>query len=107
MQEQLMDILLTPQVIALAAGIVAVLHFVGRIPLGKSTLAKHRKWRRILPLLPLVIGVAAAFLMGRVFGDAEQQIQTPILTGCWAGFIASHGRKVLKRFVMGRFAQEE
>lgn len=107
MQEQLMEILLAPQVIGLSAGIVAVLHFVGLIPLKKGTLGKHPKWRRFLPLLPLVLGIGGAFLMGAITGDEAQKIQTPIITGCWAGFVAAHGRKVLKRFAVDKLESKD
>ena len=108
MEAQLISILLDPEIIALSAGIVAVLHFIGLVPVGEGILANHPKWRRVLPLLPLVLGIGGAFLLRTVGsvdtmdGTGANPIQTPILAGCWAGFVAAHSRKILKRLVVDK-----
>lgn len=104
MTVSLVELLLAPKVIALSAGIVAVIHFVGLIPVGKKTLSKHKTWRRFLPLLPLLLGVGGAFLIENWGADA-QQINNPIITGCWAGFVASHGRKIFKHLVINKLKE--
>ena len=97
----LIDILLHPRIIALSAAIIAVLHFVGLIPIGTCTIAKHRAYRRFLPLLPLLLGIGGAFLMGN-FGE---QIDNPIIAGCWAGFVAAHSRKVFKTVIINKLQE--
>ena len=102
----LVELLLAPRVIALSAGIVAVIHFVGLIPVGHmgGTLGKHKTWRRFLPLLPLLLGIGGAFLVEN-FGADAQQINNPIITGCWAGFVASHGRKIFKHLIVNKLKE--
>lgn len=99
---KLVDILLAPQVIALAAGIIALLFGLGKIPVKKNTLGKLRWWRRILPILPLVLGIAGAFLIGQANGDGAQPFGHPLVLGLWAGFLAAHGRKIVKRLFVDK-----
>ena len=104
MNLSLVEHLLDPRIIALSAGIIAVIHFIGLIPVGKITLGKHKRWRRFLPLLPLLLGIGGAFLVEN-FGANAQQINNPIITGCWAGFVASHGRKIFKHLVINKLKE--
>lgn len=90
----LTSILLTPQILSLAAGIVAILWGLGKMPVGDGTLAKLGWWRRLLPVMPLVLGVGGAFMPGVVTAEGWG---TMILAGLWAGFVAAHGRKIIKR----------
>ncbi len=100
-------ILLTPQVLMLAAGIVAVLWAVGQIPITKKTrLAKHWLWRNLLPVLPVVMGGAGAFLPGVVCADDPCQWGTKLLVGIWAGFVSAHGRKIFKRLAVDRLKEQ-
>ena len=99
----IMSILLTPQVLGLSAGIIAVLYGIGKIPLkGDKTVGKSVWWRKVLPIVPLALGVAGAFTMGG--GDT---IETPVITGLWAGFVAAHGRKVVKRLLVDNLGGTE
>jgi len=97
------EILLTPQVLVLAAGIFVFLWWIGKTPIGKTPtgktarLASHWLWRTMLPMLPIAIGGAAAFLPGAVCADEPCQWGAKLLVGIWAGFIAAHGRKIAKR----------
>jgi len=93
--------IVTPQVAALAAGIVAILWGVGMVRGADGTkLADRAWWRRVLPLVPLLLGVAGAFMPG-VIPDAVGW-GAQVLAGLLAGFTAAHGRKVVRRVVMGR-----
>jgi hypothetical protein len=64
------EILLTKEVLAAAAAIVALLWWVGRIPVGETPGGLLRRvrdcvwWRRLLPLLPMALGVGVAYLPG-------------------------------------------
>lgn len=96
--QDLTAILLTQEVIALSAGIFAVLVTLNRtVSIKGRRLARVPKWWRIMPLLPLVLGVAGAFLPGVVPNAAGWGTQ--VLVGLWAGFVAAHGRKIFKRLV--------
>jgi len=106
METKLMEILLAPEVIVLSAAIIALLQGVGQIPLKRGKLSKATWWRRVLPILPLAIGVAGAFAIGR-FNEETAPLATPILTGLWSGFVAAHGRKVVKRLVLDKLKGKE
>lgn len=111
METKLLDTLLAPEIIALAAAIIALLFGLNKVPLKKTTLGKLRWWRRLLPILPLIFGVAGAFTMGRMNGDSDSGMpfHHPLLLGLWAGFLAAHGRKVVKRLFVDKVdkAREE
>jgi hypothetical protein len=100
----LVSILLTPQVAVLAAGIVAVLYAVNKM---LPKLRKKPIWRRALPVLVLLLGCAGAMMPGVVTGEEGEAIAwgSKLLTGLWAGFIAAHGRKLLKRWVIDKFGK--
>jgi len=102
----LVNQLLTPQVLAISAAIVALLWGVGQVKLGKGKLADNKWWRKFLPIIPLALGVAGAFAVGQ-FGDGAEKVQEPILTGLWAGFVAAHGRKIIKRLVKDKLGGDE
>ncbi|HUX15077.1 MAG TPA: hypothetical protein VMW52_01305 [Phycisphaerae bacterium] len=101
MHDQLFEILLAPEVIALSAAIIALLYGLGKIPIPKSTLEKNRIWRRILPVLPLVFGVAGSLMFG-CNEDVPRPTAHAILLGLWSGFVAAHGRKIFKRVVIDK-----
>jgi 4-amino-4-deoxy-L-arabinose transferase-like glycosyltransferase len=102
METKLLDTLLAPEIIALAAAIIALLFGLNKVPIRKTTLGNLRWWRRLLPILPLVFGVAGAFTMGQMNGDAGMPFHHPLLLGLWAGFLAAHGRKVVKRLFVDK-----
>ena len=99
--------LLTKEVLAAAAGIVALLWGIGMSPIGESPDGRVRKlrdskwWRRLLPLMPLALGVAVAYLPGVVEIPTDQW-GAVLVQGLWVGFVASHGRKLIKRLVVDR-----
>jgi hypothetical protein len=100
----LVSMLITTQVLAIAAGVVAVLYFIGQIPVRRGKLAKVRWWRRILPILPIVLGIGAAFLPGVLAGDDGMRVAwgNCVLVGAWAGLVAAQGRKVFKRLAVDK-----
>lgn len=102
-----MDIIsafITKEIGLLIVGIVAVLYFAGMIPVGDKRLKQIVIWRRLLPLVPLVLGVAGAFLPSVVGTEGEPASWgAKILVGVFAGFVAAHGRKVIKRGVLDKF----
>ena len=106
METKLTEILLAPEVIILAAAIIALLEGVGKVPLKKGKLAKAVWWRRMLPIAPLVLGVLGAFAISW-FNEDVEMIGTPILSGLWAGFVAAHGRKVVKRLVIDKLKEKD
>lgn len=99
----IVETLVTPQVLALAAAIVAVLFGIGK---AAPALWKKPWWRRLLPLTPLVLGIGGAFLPGVIAHD-EGAWGTVILAGLFAGFLASHGRKIFKRLLIDKMKSEE
>lgn len=105
----LVGVLITPQVLAIAAATVAVLYFLGRIPVRRGRLAKAGWWRRILPVLPIALGIGAAFLPGVLAGEdgAAMPWGTRLLVGAWAGLVAAQGRKVFKRLLVDKFEPKE
>lgn len=104
METKLVEILLAPEVIILAAAIIALLQGVGQIQTNGGKLAKNVWWRRVLPIMPLVLGVVGAFGIGKFNGDVAP-LGTPVLTGLWSGFVAAHGRKVVKRLVVDKLKE--
>lgn len=104
MREQLFEILLAPEVIVLSAAIIAMLYGLGKIPIPNSTLEKNRIWRRVLPVLPLVLGVVGALMIG-CNDDVQRPTAHAVLIGLWAGFVAAHGRKIVKRLVLDKLAE--
>lgn len=100
-QLDLLTVLFTREVMFIAAWIFAVLFFAGRIPIGKRRLGKMRWWNKVLPVLPLVLGIIAAFLPGVIPVSEGETLRTswgnPMIIGVWAGLVASQGRKIIKR----------
>jgi len=103
----ILQVLLTPQVLMLAAGIVAILWAIGQIPIGKgSKLARHWLWRNLLPLLPVVLGTCGALLPGVACGESACTTGTKVLAGVWSGFIAAHGHKTFTRIAIDKLRAE-
>lgn len=100
-----LSILVDPQILLISAAIMAVLAAVGRIvgP-SKGRLADAPAWRRILPLLPLVLGVAFVLIPGAYPGyqGAPTAIGSQILAGLWAGFVASNAKQLFTRTILGK-----
>ncbi len=99
--------LLTKEVLAAAAGIVALLWGVGSLPIGDGPGGRQRRlrdcpwWRRVLPLLPLAMGVGMAYMPG-VAKIPKEDWGAVLVFGLWVGFVASHGRKVIKRLAVDK-----
>lgn len=101
----IVSMLVTQQVLALAAGITALVWGIGSIPTkNKNRLRDSKVWRRILPLVPLVLGVGGAFLPGVVTGEDGSAVPwgEAVVVGLWTGFLAAHGRKVIKRLAIDK-----
>jgi hypothetical protein len=100
-----LTILVSPQILLIAAAIVAVLTAFGHIvgP-SKGKLADAPLWRRILPVLPLVLGVAFVMIPGVYPGyqGAPEAIGSKILAGLWAGFVAGKGKQLFVRTILGK-----
>ena len=97
-----LNALFAPTVLLLAAGVMIIIFGVQR---SLPKLWRRTWWRRVLPLLPLALGVAGAFLPG-IVNDGDEIPATwgsKVLVGLWAGFISSHLRKVIKRFFSDKF----
>jgi branched-subunit amino acid transport protein len=105
----LVSILITPQVLAIAAATVACLYFAGQMPLRRGKLSGARWWRRILPVLPIALGIGAAFLPGVLVGEDGSTITwgSRILIGAWAGLVAAQGRKVIKRLAVDKLEAKD
>lgn len=101
----LVSILITPQVLFIAAGTVAAIYFLGQFPVRGGRLSRVRWWRRLLPILPILIGVGAAFLPGTLpveDGAPPMAWGSRLLIGAWAGLVAAQGRKVIKRLAVDK-----
>lgn len=104
---ELTEYLLSKEIVVIAAGIVAALHFAGLIPFRKRRLGQTRVWSKLLPVLPMLLGVGAVLLPGVVaLGDGHTVRSSwgnLVLLGVWAGLVASQGRKVFKRGLVDTF----
>lgn len=107
MELDLLSVLFTREVIVISAWIFAVLFFLGKIPIGKKgRLSNTRWWSRLLPVLPLVLGIAAAFFPGVLTVSEGESLRTswgnPLMIGIWSGLVASQGRKIIKRLFVDK-----
>ena len=99
------SLLLTKQVLAFAAGIVALVWGVGMIPLkGGKRLKTNKVWLKLVPIVPLVLGIAGAFLPGVLSTPDGAPVLwgEAVVTGLWTGFIAAHGFKIFKRLIVDK-----
>lgn len=104
MEVQLFEILMDRQVLSMSVAIIALLYGVGKIPIPGSTLERNRLWRRVLPVLPLALGVAGAIATSAASDDADPSVAHSVMLGLWAGFVAAHGRKIVKRLIVDKIA---
>jgi len=107
---RLVEILLTPKSLSLAAAIVALLFFIGKLPIklkehGNKTLENDRYWRRLLPIITPILGIIVAFLPG-VADIPLDQWGSLIIFGLWTSFMASHGRKIIKRAIFDKIKDD-
>ena len=104
MNADLVSVLISKEVGIAAAAIVAVLYFAGMIPVrGNRRLARVVAWRRVLPMVPIALGIGLAFLPG-VLPDGPWASR--LLLGVWVGFVAAHGRKVFTRLAIEKFGAD-
>lgn len=93
----IVETLITPEILMLAVAIVAILEGVGRLFKVRGL----PNWRKVLPMLPLLLGVTGALMPG-VLGDEPPPWPVAIMCGLWAGFLGTHGRKIIKRLVFDK-----
>jgi hypothetical protein len=98
---EILDVLVTKEVLIIAAGIIAVLTAVQK---AVPELRKAHWWRRLLPFVPLILGVGASFIPG--ISAEELGPRELVLMGLWAGFLSSHCRKIFKQAVLGRIKED-
>jgi hypothetical protein len=106
---ELESILLTPPVLVISAATVATIYFIGQAPVGASTLSNISWWRRILPVLPIMFGIGAAFLPGVLVGDDGDPMAwgNRLLVGAWSGLVAAQGRKIIKRLTVEKIVPKD
>jgi len=79
---------------------------MGKVPMSKTeTFGDWWLWRKLLPIIPLVMGASWAFMPGVVCADEPCGWGTKVLVGIWAGFVAAHGRKIIKRLVKDKLKE--
>jgi hypothetical protein len=92
---ELLDILPIKQMVLISTAILALLEAGQRC---MPRLRKSKAWQRMLPIIPLLLGVAAAFLPGTVDGTAGDRA----IVGLICGWLASSGKQTIKRLILGR-----
>lgn len=95
--------IVTKELGILAAGIIAVMFFVGSIPIkgGIAKLRDHKIWSNWAFFLAVVLGVAGAFMPG-VCDMPIEQWGSILIFGCLAAGCAMAGRKVLFPIFMAK-----
>jgi hypothetical protein len=99
-EANIMETLLTKEILIAAAAIIALLTTV-KVAFPK--LDKIRVWRRLLPFVPLVLGVASAFLAT----TEAPGVGDKVLIGLWTGFVATSARKLFTQTVLGKIAEKQ
>ena len=82
-------------VLTAAGGVFTVIR-----ALAKTSLAQVPIYRRILPVLPEALGIAAV-LGGGVPAVAAMPIAVKIAVGLWCGYVAQKFQKILGQTVLG------
>lgn len=98
-EASIMESLLTKEIL-IAAGAILVLITAFRIAFPRFE--KNQIWRRLLPFIPLALGVASAFIMTT---DAPG-IGDKILIGLWTGGVATGARKVFNQTLRGQVSEK-
>lgn len=93
--QPLIDLALDKFTLLTAGGIFFFLRFV-----AKTRAAKHPLYRRFLPILPDLLGVAAA-LSGALPALGELHPLFRVAGGLWCGYIAQRFHKVLGQTILG------
>lgn len=92
--------LVTYQLAVAAVAIMAIMLFIGRIPVGRSAQLNETKlWARAGTLFVLALGVGAALIPGVA---PEGTIGQKILWGCVVALVAAFSRSILKPFGLSR-----
>jgi hypothetical protein len=79
-----------------AGGIFFLLRCIHQI----KAISSQPLWRRILPVMPEILGCCAAFLGGMPVVSGKPAV-IKIASGLWAGFLAQRFHKVLGQTILG------
>jgi hypothetical protein len=91
----LADLALNKWTLLTAGGIFLLLRVLKDTPIAKLGI-----YRRLLPVLPEMFGVAAAFGGGIPSVDG-QPVVIRIAAGLWCGYVAQRGHKLLGQAILG------
>lgn len=91
----LIDLALNKWTLMTAGGVFFLIRVLTQTPLSKLNF-----FRRILPILPEILGVAATIAGGNP-AVAEQPIVLKIAAGMWCGYLAQRFHKVLGQTILG------
>jgi len=92
----LLELVLNKWSLYTAGGIFLALRFLAAI----KWLDELSLYRRLLPILPEAMGLAAAYL-GGIPIVAEQPTPIKIAAGLWSAYLAKNFRKILGQAVLG------
>ena len=89
----------TDLIFRVAVNVVAIVAVIWASRLALPKLYEQKVWRRILPIVPLLIGAGAVFLYPP---DPTMEAGGKVMFGVINGLIAAHGRKTILQGIMGR-----
>ncbi len=95
--------IITPQMAALAAGVIAVMLFIGRIPIrdGKAKLNEMNWWKQWGIFLMFALAVGGSFMPG-VHDISYAEWGSILVHGATTGMVALLGRTILKPIILAR-----
>jgi hypothetical protein len=95
--QQLVDLILKPEnlIVVMSAWIL-----ISTATKAFPKLATNRQWKRLLPVLPIVLCEAAMWLPG--VAQETMSIGDKVLLGCILGWAVGHTHKMVKRTGMGK-----
>ncbi len=92
----LIDLALNKWTLLTAGGVFFLLRVVGQL----DFIGKRNLYRRLLPVLPEALGVAATVAGGNP-AVADQPLVLQVAAGLWCGYLAQRFHKVLGQVVLG------